>query len=89
MEQTSAPQKPHAVSLENREKGTVSGVSKVVSACDSALVLETGQGGLSITGSGIKIARYDDQTGMLAFEGAITSLKYSGAKMPLLKRMFS
>jgi len=89
MEHKEIFQKPHVITVENREKGTVSGVAKVISANDGALVLETGQGGLAITGSGIKIAKYDVETGMLAFEGAIVGVKYSGAKVSLFKRMFS
>jgi len=85
----STPQKPHALTLENREKRTASGVVKVIGANDTSLTLETSQGGLSITGSGIKIAKYDVETGMLAFEGSVAGVKYSGAKVPLLKRMFS
>jgi len=89
MEHKEIYSKPHAFSLENREKGAVTGVSKVIAASDSALSLETGQGGLTIAGSGIKIEKYDVETGALTFSGAVSSIKYTGAKVPLLKRIFS
>ena len=61
------PHRPHGISLENREKGSVTGVEKVISANDSALFLETGQSGLTVSGSGLKINRYDHETGILTF----------------------
>ena len=91
MEHKEAGKKPHVITIENREKGQLSGVAKVLSANETALLLETGAGKLALAGAGIKITKYDVETGVLTFEGTVTSVKYSGAgvKPPLLRRMFS
>jgi sporulation protein YabP len=82
------PQKPHSVYLENCQKGVLTGVSKVVSSNDTMLVLETGAGGMTVSGSGLKINKFDVNEGSLSFEGTVGSIRYSAAKLPFLKRIF-
>ena len=79
----------HAVNLENREKGFITGVEKVVSSNDTQLSLETSAGGLTVVGSELKINKFDAESGALAFLGSVNALKYSGAKVSFLKRIFS
>jgi len=81
--------KPHVVHFENREKGHISGVIKVISSNERELSLDTHAGGLSLTGSSLKIIKFNAEEGYLSFEGVPTSLKYTAAKQPLFKRMFS
>ena len=81
--------KPHTLNIENRAKGFVTGVTKVISSNDSLLTLETGAGGLAIMGSGLKIHKFNAEDGTLTLEGTVNSVKYSAAKVPFLKRVFS
>ena len=80
--------KPHTLNIENREKGFLTGVEKVVSSNETTLLLETSAGGLQIAGSGLKINKFDMDSGTLVFEGTVTGIRYAAAKVPLLKRIF-
>ena len=86
--QSEKPKKPHALNIESRSKGLVSGVEKVVSANETALLLETSAGGLHITGGDLRIHKFDMDSGSLVFEGAVNGVRYAAAKIPLLKRIF-
>ena len=88
-EPSEQPQKLHNITIENREHALISGVEKVVSANETSLLLKTGKGGLSITGSNLKINKFDIDSGTLCFTGTVNIIRYSGAKVPLIKRIFS
>jgi len=81
--------KPHSIHFDNREKGNITGVIKVVSSNDKELVLETHAGGLTLTGMGLRITKFNADEGYLSFEGVPNSLRYSAVKQPILKRIFS
>ena len=78
----------HTVQLLSRKEGNLTGVEKVISSSETALVLATADGGLTVCGSGLKINHFDAGDGTLRFEGTVNSLKYSAAKVPVLKRIF-
>ncbi|MCL2061440.1 MAG: sporulation protein YabP [Firmicutes bacterium] len=82
------PKRPHTLNIENCAKGFLTGVEKVTSSNDAALVLQTSAGGLQISGTDLKINKFDTDSGALVFEGAVSSIRYSAAKVPLLKRLF-
>ena len=48
----------------------------------------TGEGGLTITGADLKLEKYSVEDGNLTFSGRVNALKYAGAKVPLVKRIF-
>ena len=87
-QQPEKPKKPHALNLENRSKGFLTGVEKVSSSNETAIVLETSSGGMTLTGTGLKINKFDNDTGTLSFEGSVSSVRYSAAKLPFFKRIF-
>lgn len=78
----------HELKLNCREKGSLTGIEKVVSSCDTALNLISSCGNILISGEKLKITRYNAGDGILEFEGSVNSIKYSGAKQPLIKRIF-
>lgn len=80
--------KPHSLSVLSRASGSVSGVEKVISSCDTSLSLATSAGGMIISGNGLKIVKFSVDDGTLAFEGTVNNIKYSAAKAPLIKRIF-
>lgn len=80
--------KQHTLEITSRNSGSLTGIEKVVSSCDTALVLVTSEGGLSIAGTGLKINRFNVDEGTLSFAGTVNSIKYSAAKVPMLKRIF-
>lgn len=78
----------HSFTLADRNKGSLEGVTKVVSASPENISLITSRGGLVISGKELKIMKYDADTGKLSFEGEVCAVKYEGGKKPLLKRLF-
>ena len=72
----------------NRSRATFSGVEKVIASNETSLSLITSCGNLSVLGEKLKIIKFDAQSGILEFEGTVNSIKYSGVKQPLLKRIF-
>ncbi|MBE5731201.1 MAG: sporulation protein YabP [Clostridiales bacterium] len=80
--------KQHTIELSNRCKCSMSGIDKVISSSDTAIILSSSYGGLEISGKSLKISKYDVDDGSLCFEGELDSIKYSAPKVPLLKRIF-
>lgn len=68
---------PHNLSLEERRKLTVSGVTDIVSFDEQTIVSETELGELTIKGEGLHIVRMSVDTGELTVEGEISALMYS------------
>lgn len=93
MEQKPAPAKTggggHELCLSCREKGSLTGVEKVISSCETQLQLVSACGGLTIGGEKLKILQFNAQTGLLDFEGTVHTVKYTAPRKPLLKRIFS
>lgn len=78
----------HSITVTDRKKLSMTGVSKVDGATETEISLTTCLGRLIITGSELKIAKFDDADGNLSITGNVDALKYTGAKVPLLKRIF-
>ena len=78
----------HEICLTRREKGSLTGIEKVISSCETSLNLISVCGNLFIGGEKLKIISFNAQNGTLEFEGNVTSIKYSGARQPLIKRIF-
>ncbi len=66
----------HTLSMENREKLSMSGVEDVSGFDESVVVLTTALGELSIRGSGLHIERIDLDVGELELRGNVRELSY-------------
>lgn len=88
MENKTVSKKPHSITLENRKRALMTGVDKVISSNENCILLETSEGGLTVSGSGLKINKFDAESGQLTFEGTVNKMQYSAAKLPLAKRIF-
>lgn len=66
----------HFVSMENRQLLTISGVSDVDSFNESAIMLYTSLGELTIKGRGLHVNAMNVQTGDMEIEGDIWALMY-------------
>lgn len=77
-----------SIALTNRERAEISGVEKVIRSNAETIELVTKRGGLTVSGSELKIDRFDVADGELELSGKINSLKYLEAAVPLLKRIF-
>lgn len=67
----------HLVSIVNREKLEVRGVSRVESFDEEEIVLETDLGMLTIRGQDLHIQNVDVEHGQFVVEGLINALQYA------------
>ena len=73
---------PHMLTLDGRQKLTMTGVTEVVSFDDASVVLKTELGTLLIQGSGLKLKQLTLEGGSVAVEGRITALSYEEPRSP-------
>lgn len=66
----------HILTLKNREKLTMSGVSEVISFDDSTVVLETKLGTLIVQGEGLQLKTLSVDGGEVSVDGSVSSLSY-------------
>ena len=67
---------PHALSLTERNKLTVYGVTEVVSFEENAVVLRTSQGTLVIQGRDMQLKTLAPEGGQVIVEGTVSALVY-------------
>lgn len=79
---------PHALTLDERQKLTVTGVTEVVSFDETAVVLHTGLGTLVIQGQQLKLKTLEG--GNVAVTGQVASLVYEQGRQEgsWLSRLF-
>jgi len=76
-EKKPAKSKSHSITIEGREKLSITGIRDVASFDDSMVVLDTEAGGLTIKGTGLHINRLSVDEGNLLIEGYIISCSYN------------
>lgn len=86
-------QRAHAVSLENRERASITGVTDVESFNEEEVVMLTEQGMLVLSGEGLHIARLNLEEGQVVAEGHLFAMEYLDGREPekkggLFGRMF-
>lgn len=67
---------PHKLTLDERKKLTLTGVSEVVSFDETAVVLRTGLGTLMVHGRELQLKNLSLEGGQVAVEGQISALVY-------------
>lgn len=78
----------HKLTMTDRKSASLSGVCKVESSNATEIAIVTCLGRMVITGTELKIDRFDTAVGDMSFTGNIDSIKYTAQKQPLLKRIF-
>lgn len=81
----------HRITLEERERLSVSGVEEVESFDDATIVMATSKGTLVVRGSGLHIEQLSLNGGDLLVDGFVESLTYEdegGERGGLLARLF-
>ena len=73
---------PHALSLTERSKLTVHGVTEVVSFEESAVVLRTSLGTLVVHGRDMQLKTLSPEGGQVMVEGTVTALVYDEPRSP-------
>ena len=67
----------HALTLENRARLTVTGVTRLLSCDETGATLQTALGDLSIGGQGIQVSELSVRTGQVQISGKIEFLQYA------------
>lgn len=73
---------PHKLTLHERQHLTVTGVREVMIFDDTAAVLRTGLGVLTVRGQELKLKNLTQDGGQLAVDGKIAALSYEEPKTP-------
>ena len=83
-------QRSHTLSMENRDKLSLTGVEDVSGFDESLVVLTTSMGELTVRGEGLHIERIDLDSGQLEVRGKVQELSYdeSAPKCTLWSRLF-
>ena len=66
----------HKLTLSDRKKLTLTGVTEVVSFDDTAVVLHTGMGALEVQGQELKLKNLSAEGGQVTVDGRIDALIY-------------
>lgn len=69
-------QMPHKLSLDERKKLTMTGVSEVLRFDDTAVALSTALGNLTVYGQQLQLKNLSPEGGQVAVEGQIAALIY-------------
>jgi len=81
---------PHDLKLEGREKLTLSGITEVVSFDDTAVIMHTPLGRLTVLGQQLQLRSLTPEGGSVTIRGQIDALSYeqSGTSGGWLSRFF-
>ena len=71
---------PHTLTLADRQKLTMTGVSEVVSFDEAFVVLKTSLGTLAVQGTGLQLKQLTPEGGNVTVEGEISSLQYTQSR---------
>jgi len=71
---------PHKLTLDERKKLTMTGVTEVVSFDESAVVLHTTLGTLLVQGQQLQLKTLTEEGGQVAVEGQVDGLHYEATR---------
>ncbi len=81
--------KAHSLQCDGRKKVLITGVKEVISANDVLVLIDTSGGFLEISGTEIKIQKYNADEGALVIIGEFVCFKYDQARAKgFFKRLF-
>lgn len=76
------------MTIEERKRLTLSGVTAVDSFTDEKIRLKVRTGGLIITGEKLKISNFSETTGAFSCDGVISGVSLNAKKEGFVKRIF-
>ena len=82
---------PHGLSLQDRQKLAISGVSDVINFDENQVIVYTGLGTLTIRGNGLHVDQLSLESGELRVTGTVDLLEYDDSGTPgggFLRRLF-
>ncbi len=69
-------QQPHKLTLTDRKRLSITGVTEVASFDDLSVILHTDQGTLVVQGENLQLKQLAPEGGQVSVEGTVTSLSY-------------
>ena len=66
----------------------MTGIKEVLSYSPAEIALDSSKGRVTITGSDLKITKYNESDGALSLTGKVNAIRYDEKKPPLLRRIF-
>ena len=81
-------QLPHKVTLNERSKLSVTGVTEVVSFDETCVVLQTSLGLLIVQGQQLSLKNLSLEGGQVAVEGTVSALSYEEPRQGGWRRLF-
>ena len=78
---------PHKLTLNERKSLTMSGVTEVVSFEETAVVLKTSLGLLTVQGQELKLKTLSLEGGQVAVDGTVSALIYQEPRPGFLQRL--
>lgn len=75
-----APARAHTLTMENRQRAALTGISEVVAFDENQVVLRTDSGEIALTGEGLHVTRLMLEEGQLSVEGKIDGVLYTQRK---------
>ena len=80
---------PHKLTLDQREKLTMTGITEVISFDETAVVLRTELGALHVQGADLKLKTLSPEGGQVAVTGTVTAIVYEQPRNGgMLRRLF-
>ncbi len=67
----------HSITMENREKLTITAVDDVVSFDEEKVIVDTSMGTMTVSGSDFRIHKLNVDDGQLVIEGTIDEIQYT------------
>lgn len=80
-------QLPHTLSLDERSRLTMTGVTEVISFEESSVVLHTALGTLIVQGTDLKLKTLSLDGGQVAVDGKISALVYEEPRLKGWRRL--
>ena len=80
--------KLHSLTLEEQNRLNLTGILNVDSFNEKEVCLKLAENTLHITGANLNVEKLNVEEGTLSILGEINTIKYSGAKQSLIKRIF-
>lgn len=80
---TPAPRRGHRVSMTDRAWMQISGVLEVISFDTEEIILDTEEGRMKITGSGLQVKQLVIESGQLEVEGRPDCISYTDTRKPV------
>lgn len=81
-------QMPHKLSLDERSRLTMTGVTEVISFEENSVVLHTALGTLIVQGNDLKLKTLSLEGGQVAVDGHISALIYEEPRLGGWRRLF-